>query len=58
MKLIFQKTPVELPNQPIPKEKRKSLLHAIGGGWYVDKLGQKVPTSKKRKLSKNIGRGE
>ena len=33
MKELFQKIPVELPNQPIPKEKRKSLLRAIGGGW-------------------------
>ena len=32
MKGLFQKIPVELPNKHIPKEKRKSLLHAIGGG--------------------------
>ena len=48
----IQKIPAELPNQPIPKEKRKSLLHAIGGGWYLKKLGQKLPPLKKRKLSK------
>ena len=28
---LFQKIPVELPKQPSPKEKRQSLLHAIGG---------------------------
>ena len=49
---MFQKINVELPNQPSPKEKRKSLLNAIGGGWYVYKLGQKLPPLKKRKLSK------
>ena len=49
---MFQKTLVELNEQPSKKEKRKSLLHAIGGGWYVKRLGQKVPSPKKRKLSK------
>ena len=52
MEELFQKIPVELPNQPSRKEKRKSLLHAIGCGWYVDKLGQNLPPLKKRKLSK------
>ena len=55
MKLLFQKIPSELPNQPSTKEKRKSLLHAIGGGWYVDKLGQKFPPLKKRKSRKITG---
>ena len=45
MDLFFQKITVELPNQPSTKEKRKSVLHAIGGGWYMDKLGQKLPCS-------------
>ena len=49
---LFQKIPVKIPNQPSPKEKRKSLLHAIGGGWYMDKLGQKIPPLKKMKLSR------
>ena len=49
---MSQKIPVELPKQPISKEKRKSLLHAIGGGWYVKKLGQKLTPLKKSKLSK------
>ena len=52
MKGLFQKIPVGLSNQHSPKEKRKSLLHAIGGGWYVDKLGQKLPPPKNSKSSK------
>ena len=36
MKELFQKIPVELPNKPSPKEKRKLLSRAIGGGWYVE----------------------
>ena len=47
MKVLFQKIPVKLPNQSSPKEKRKSLLHAIGGGWYVEKLGKKPTPLKK-----------
>ena len=39
--------PVELTNQPSPKQKRKSLLHDIGGGWYVEKLSPKLPPLKK-----------
>ena len=46
------KTQVKLPNKPSHKEKRRSLLHAIGGGWYVEKLGQKLPPPKEWKLSK------
>ena len=52
MKKLMQKIPVELPKQPSPKEKRKSLLHAIGGGWYVNTLCQKLPPLKKSKLIK------
>ena len=52
MEELFQKTPVELPNQPSPKEKRKPLLHSIGVGWYVDKLSHKLPPLKKSKLRK------
>ena len=51
MKKLFQKIPVELPNKPSPKEKYKSLLHAIGGGWYVEKSVQNIPPLKKSKLS-------
>ena len=49
MKKMFHKTPVELPKQPSPREKRELLLHAIGGGWYVNKLGQKLPPLNKRR---------
>ena len=52
MKKLFQKIPFGLPKQPSRKEKRKSLLHAIGGGWYVNKLGQKLPPLKKSILIK------
>ena len=54
MEELFQKIPVELPNKPSPKEKLKSLLHAIGGGWYVYKLGQKLPPIKKKKINQKI----
>ena len=53
MKHFFLKIPVELPKQPSPREKHQSLLNAIGGGWYVNKVGQKHPPLKKRKLTKN-----
>ena len=52
MEELFLKIPFEVPNQPSPKDKSKSLLHAIEGVWYVEKLGQKLPPLKKRKLSK------
>ena len=52
MKVLFQKIPVKIPNQSSPKEKRKSLLYAIGGGWYVDKLGKKLTPLQKSKLRK------
>ena len=49
----FHKIPVKLTKQHIPRGKCKSLLHAIVGGWYVNKLGQKLPPLNKRKLRKN-----
>ena len=52
MEELFHKIPVKLPNKTIPKEKRRSLLHNIGGGWYAEKLGQELPPINKRKLSK------
>ena len=52
MKKMFMKIPVELPKPPIPKEKHQSLLHAIGCGWYVKKLAQKLPPLNKRRLRK------
>ena len=48
MEELFHKIPVKLPNKPSPKEKRESLVHAFGGGWYVDKLGQNLPPLKKK----------
>ena len=36
MEELFQKISVEITNQPSPKEKVKSLLHVIRGGWYVE----------------------
>ena len=35
MDILFQKIPSEIPRQPSTNKKLKSLLHAIGGGWYV-----------------------
>ena len=52
MDLLFQKIPVKLPTQPSLKEERKPLSHAIVGGWYMDKLGQKLLPLKKSKSSK------
>ena len=52
MEELFQKINNELPYQTTPKEKRKSLVHNIGGGWYVKTLGHKLPPLKKRKSSK------
>ena len=52
MKEIFQKIPVKLCNKPSPKERRKLLLHAIGGSWYMENLGKKLPPLNKRKLIK------
>ena len=37
MEKLFQKIPVEIPKQPSPKKKLFFLLHAIGGGLYVNK---------------------
>ena len=39
-------------NKPFQRRKCKSSLHDIGGGWYVNKLVQKIPPLKKRKLNK------
>ena len=52
--IIIVKNPVKLPNKPIPKEEPKFLLHAIGGVWYVENFGHKLPPLKKRKLIKKI----
>ena len=55
MKQLFIKISVELTKKPSPKERKQSLLHAIGGVWHVNKLGQKLPPlnkSKSRKIAK------
>ena len=52
---LIKQIPVKLPNKPSTKENRKSLLHAMGGGWYVEKIGQKLPPLKKIKLGKKRG---
>ena len=54
MNKLLQKIPIEIPKQTSPKKKLKSLLHYIGGGCYVNKLGQKIPPLKKRRLNKKI----
>ena len=52
MNNFFLKIPVEIPKQPSPKKKRKSLLNSIGGVWYVKILCQKLPPLNKRRLIK------
>ena len=52
MNKLYQKISVEITKQPSPKKKQKSLLHAIEGGWYVNKLGKKLPPLKKKRLNK------
>ena len=54
----FHKIPVELTKEPSPRKKRKSLLHAIGVGWYVKILGQKLPQLTKRRLIKKFQKEE
>ena len=58
MNKLFQIIPVELPNQSIIRKERQSLLHAIGGGWYLKKSGQKLPPLNKIKLSKKSQKEE
>ena len=40
--LYFRKYQLNFLINPVQKI-RKSLLHTIGVGWYVDRLGQKIP---------------
>ena len=49
---MLQKTPVELPKPPISRDKHQSLLHAIGGGWCMNKLSEKIKPLKKSKRTK------
>ena len=53
MKNMFHKTPFEIPKPPSPKEKHQSLLHSIGGGWYIS---ENIPPPNKRKLSKKYNK--
>ena len=58
MNKLFQKIPVEIPKEPIPKEKLKFLLNNITDGWYVKKLGQSLLPLKKMRLSKKSQKEE
>ena len=50
--IFFQKTPVEIPKPLSYREKYQSVLHTIGGGWYINKLNENLPPLNKSKLSK------
>ena len=52
MKNLFMKILVGFSKQPILEGKHQSLLDVIRGGWYVKKLGPKLPPVKKRVPSK------
>ena len=54
MECMFRKITVELPKPLTLKEIRKTLLHAIGGKCYKNKLNVKLPPLKKIKLSKKV----
>ena len=49
IKGFFEKIPVELPKPQSLIEKLQSLLHAIGGEWYIKKKEQEYFTPKKAK---------
>ena len=55
---MFQKNPFEFHKAPSPREKHQSLLNAIGGGWYMNKLSDNLPPPKKRKLIKKSQKKE
>ena len=52
MKNMLQKIPVGIPKSLSYKEKIQSLLHDVGGDWYMNKLNDNFPHPKKRKLNK------
>ena len=54
MKKLFLKIPVELPKPYSPREKHQSLLLGIVGGWYTEKLSQKLPPLKKWRPRKKL----
>ena len=52
MKGMFQNIPVKLPKTLSLKEIHKTLLHAIGGEWYMEKMNEKLQPLKRQKLIK------
>ena len=58
MEKLFQEIPVSLPKQPSPKNKTIFWLHTIRGGWYVKKIGKKLPPQKNRSLGKKFHKYE
>ena len=49
MKCMFHQIPVKLPKALSCGGKIQSLLHSIGGNWYMRKFNEKLPSLKKRK---------
>ena len=58
MRKLFLKIPVELPKPSSPKETHQSLLHAVGGGWYMNKSSQNIKPLRKRRLFKKLQQKE
>ena len=58
MNIFLGKSQLNFLNNPLQRNHRKSLLHYIGCGWYVNKLGQKEPPLKKSILSKKSQKEE
>ena len=58
MRKKLQKISVELTKPPSNMEKLQSLLHAIVGGWYMNKLNDNFPPLKKMKLTKRAQKEE
>ena len=53
---MSEKIPVQIPKPQILKEKRKSLLHDIGGEWYMkNKWGASTPKETKNKQKWKMG---
>ena len=50
---MFQKIPVELTKPLSHKERIQSVLHAIGGEWYMNKFNDNIPPLNKQKPIKN-----
>ena len=55
---MFNKTPVELPKPLTQRGKCQSLLHAIGGGWYMNKLNENILPPKRTETKKKPTRKE